>query len=167
MPDNSATRDHDCCRYTASVRRPVRSTNTARARSVKWNAIGGIGSIAVNLITFPLALTAAGPDHYGAWLICVASLTLFLQADLGLASALIRDLSRTSDPAHSPEARLRERSGLSLFRTLSLIYPAGLIAVLVGYFALLDHGISTGYIVLCLCASGVVLAISLIGRFYT
>jgi O-antigen/teichoic acid export membrane protein len=144
----------------------MRQILNRQQRNVSWNAVAGIGAIVVNVVLFPVAYSEAGAQSYGVWLICSAAVILFIQADLGLGSALLREVSQLVD-TDVPRAHALERAGLSIFVLLAAIFPALFVFGTLAYFYFLTDVLSPGYLWLCIGLAAANLSIGLLGRFYT
>ena len=144
----------------------MRQILNRQQRNVSWNAVAGIGAIVATVALFPVAYSEAGAQSYGVWLICSAAVFLFVQADLGLGSALVRDVSQLVD-TDAPRAHALERAGLSIFVLLAAIFPALFVFGTLAYFYFLTDLLSTGYLWLCIGLAAGNISISLLGRFYT
>jgi O-antigen/teichoic acid export membrane protein len=139
---------------------------TSNRQNIAWNAIGGSASIFGSLVLFPLGLLAMGANSYGLWIVCFTTTTLLAQADFGIGTTVIREISQSQVSGRRVGSRSVERVSLAMFGILACTLSV------VQYFALriyLDVTHASQSAVLTeqfLVISSLGLFLSLIGRYF-
>lgn len=133
-------------------------------RNLLWNLATGPIVLLGNLVLVALAVRLAGAYQYGVWAVAFGTTTLLAQADLGIGTALIRQLA--SARAHGDEelASSLRRYGRSLFALVGLIVGALLGVSLSTYFLLFTPTDSPWQVMVVINAIATPLVF--IGRYY-
>jgi O-antigen/teichoic acid export membrane protein len=139
----------------------------SNSRNVSWNAAAGIASIAGNILLFPVALNYMGAPTYGVWLLCFTATTLLTQADAGLGTAIVRQVSHAISRGDEPSEAALKRVSLSLFIGLALALPAAQLLGLMAFFSSAHATSSDPDLPEFLIISTVTLFVGVLGRYFT
>lgn len=138
-----------------------------RKRNYVWNGLGGSVAVLSNVILFPIAMMAMTPGVYGVWLLCFVSTTLLVQADLGLGSAIVRQLSSLRLGTSTSVYESANRVSFSIFIFLALLLPLVQYAFLSLFFELTDAGgEAKSFIEMFIIVNAVALCLGVLGRYF-
>lgn len=110
--------------------------SAAVRRGVAANLLAGLIVIGSNLLAVPLGIAAGGVAPYGAWVVAFSVILLLSQADLGLGSGLVRQLSYLRS-AGGPSSREGNTAwvGMALFAVIGVVGAVVVLAIGPAYFA--------------------------------
>lgn len=109
-----------------------------RGRERERRAVLGAGSalgaraltLALSLVTVPLALEHLGPERYGMWFTISSVVALLSFADLGIGYGLLNSLTQSLALGDAVGARRQVSSSVAMLTSLALLMAAGFAATL-------------------------------------
>jgi O-antigen/teichoic acid export membrane protein len=142
------------------------SARSTVIRGISWNI--GVGPVVIlaNLAAIPISIQVAGASFYGVWAVCSAAAVLLSQMDLGVGTALVRQISGASATNDSRTKHSLVLYGAFIFIVLIVVLSPALVFGLSAYVDSVDAGfvLRNGHYVFV--AGGAALAFALISRFF-
>lgn len=135
-------------------------------RNVVWNVAGGVAGIASSLLLLPASLDVLGAGGYGTWLICFTAATLFVHADLGVSTALVRFLAEADVTEASGDPGTFVRAAKRLLYAFAAGYPLLVAVGLWAYFHWTGIAAQEPYVPLFIAIAAVSTGLGLVGRLY-
>lgn len=90
--------------------------------NIAWNYAAGFTSVFGLLLLYPLAVSIAGAESYGLWVLAFSAIQLFSMSDFGLGNAIVRLLAAIpNDAVHRQERRRFVTVAVGIFVVLAAL----------------------------------------------